>query len=221
VSKIQVLVDKAGGRIQIEARHPGSSGVFVGIGSYTSPSAKFIVSVPRRISVMARTGDGAIVVERIDGRLELRTDDGTIRATETSGELVAETGDGSITLDEVAGRIEVRTDDGSLRITGTPTVLRARSGDGTIVLRIRRGAKMTEDWMVATSDGSISAELPDDFNATIEADPGSDGRARSELALTSVSGGTHDARTLRGVLGAGGKNFVLRTGDGTIRLTKF
>lgn len=220
VSKIQLLADRSGNRIQIEARHPGGRTVFVGFGSFTSPSAKFIASIPRKTNLVVRSGDGSIRAERLDGRLELRTDDGSIHAIETSGELLAESGDGAIYLDDVAGRVEVRTGDGSLRIIGAPSVVRARSGDGSIVLRIRRGAVMAEDWTVATGDGSVSVELPDGFDADIEADPGSDGRARSDLALVNVTGGTREERTLRGRLGQGGRRFLLRTGDGTIRLTK-
>jgi len=221
VAKIEVIADQTGDRIQVEARHPGRPGVFVGIGSFTSPSARLIASVPRATHLVVRSGDGAVSVERVDGRLELRTADGSVRATETTGELLAETGDGSIQIDEVAGRVEARTSDGTIRISGTPGALRARSGDGSIVLRIRRGAVMTEDWMAATEDGSVSIELPEDFNAEIEADPGSDGRARSELTLVSASGGTRDERILRGRLGQGGRRLVLRTGDGTIRLMNY
>ena len=160
-------------------------------------------------------------MERVTGRLELRTSDGSIRALETAGELLAESGDGTIQLDEVGGRIEARTNDGSLRVTGTPASLRARSGDGSVVLRIRRGAVMSEDWLVTTEDGSVSVELPDGFNADIEADPGSDGRARSDLTLVNVSGGTRNERVLRGRLGQGGHRLLLRTGDGTIKLTNY
>jgi hypothetical protein len=80
---------------------------------------------------------------------------------------------------------------------------------------------VNEDWLVATGDGSISAELPDDLDAEIEADPGADGRTRSELALVDAKGGTHTERLLRGRLGEGGHLFQLRTGDGTIRLIKY
>jgi hypothetical protein len=221
VSKIQVLADRTGNRIQIEARYPSRDGVFVGLSNLLSPSAKFIVSVPRKTNLVVRTGDGSILVERVDGRLELRSNDGAIKARETGGDLLAESGDGSIQLEEISGRVEARTNDGSLRVSGTPGVVRARSGDGSIVLRIRRGAVMAEDWMVTTGDGSISVELPDGFNADIEADPGSDGRARSDLTLANASGGTRDARTLRGRLGQGGHRFLLRTSDGTIRLTNY
>jgi Putative adhesin len=220
VAKIEVVAERTGNRIQVEARKPGGSTVFTGFGSFISTSTRLIVSVPRKTNLVVRSGDGSIRVERIDGRVELRTADGSIRTIETAGELVAESGDGSIQLDDVSGRVEARTSDGSLRITGTPGMLRARSGDGSVVLRIHRGTVMLEDWMVATDDGSISAELPDGFNAMIEADPGADGRARSELTLIDIVGGDREHRVLRGRLGDGGRAFVLRTGDGSIRLLK-
>jgi hypothetical protein len=80
---------------------------------------------------------------------------------------------------------------------------------------------MLEDWMVATSDGSVTIELPDGFDAEIEAEPGSGDRVRNDLTLTSQTGGTRDSRTLKGTLGDGGKRLTLRTGDGTIRLTNY
>ncbi len=219
VSKIEVIADRTSNRIQIEARHP-SNRTF-SIGRFTSPSARFIVSVPRKTNLVVRSGDGAIVVERVAGRIELRTADGSIRTLETAGELLAETGDGTIQIEEVGGKVEARTSDGSLRVTGTPASLRARSGDGSVVLRIRRGTVMAEDWLVTTEDGSVSVELPEGFSADIEADPGSDGRARSDLTLVNVSGGTRSERVLRGRLGQGGHRLVLRTGDGKITLTNY
>ena len=90
-----------------------------------------------------------------------------------------------------------------------------------MVLRIRRGSVMSEDWVITTEDGSVSVELPEGFNADIEADPGSDGRARSDLTLVNVSGGTRNERVLRGRLGQGGHRLLLRTGDGTIKLTNY
>jgi hypothetical protein len=141
--------------------------------------------------------------------------------TETTGEVLAETSDGSIQLEDVSGRVEARTNDGSLRVSGTPSVVRARTGDGDIVLRVRNGAAMTEDWMIATNDGSITIELPDGFHAEIEADPSSDGRVRNDLTLSGQTGGTRETRALKGVLGEGGKRLTVRTGDGNIRLTNY
>jgi hypothetical protein len=220
VDKISVTAEQSGRKIQVDVRHSGTR-TFVGIGSFTSPSARLIVNAPHKITLDVRTADGSIVVERLDGKLALRTTDGRIRATEASGDLLVESGDGSLTIEDVSGRVEARTDDGTISVSGVPGAVRARSGDGSITLRIRRGAVMTEDWMVATTDGAISAELPEDFNAMIEAEPGSDSRARSDLTLADMVGGTREHRSLRGRLGTGGKTFILRTGDGSIRLTQY
>jgi hypothetical protein len=225
VSKITVTSEQKASKISIDVRHPGRT-TFVGIGHFTSPSAKLIVSVPRKCNIIARSGDGAIALERVEGSLDLRTDDGSIRVVESRGTLLAESRDGSMTLDDVNGHVEARTDDGAIRVSGTPSVLRVRTDDGAVTLRIRDGATMTDDWMVTTNDGSMTVELPKDFNAMINADPGSDGRVRSELALSNATGAGADTRrrergAMSGQLGAGGKLFTLRTGDGTIRLTNY
>jgi len=220
VSKIEVLSEQKGDWLQVEARHTLKK-QFVTFGVFHNPSARLIANVPRQTNLIIRTGDGSIVVERVDGKAEIRTADGSIRMTETTGEVLAETGDGSIQMEDVSGRVEARTNDGSLRLSGTPTVVRARTGDGSIVLRVRNGATMTEDWNIATNDGGITIELPDGFNAEIDADPSSDGRVRNDLTLADKTGGTRETRALKGVLGQGGKRLTVRTGDGSIRLTNY
>lgn len=225
VSKITVTSEQKGSKISIDVRHSGRTTI-VGIGRFTSPSARLIVSVPRKCNIVARSGDGSIALERVEGQLDLRTDDGSIRVVESRGDLLAESRDGSMTLDDVTGHVEARTNDGSVRVSGTPGVLKVRTGDGSVSLRIRDGAVMTDDWMVTTGDGSVTVELPKDFSAMIEADPGSDGRVRSELVLSDARGAGADGKrrergAMSGQLGSGGKRFTLRTGDGTIRLTNY
>jgi len=224
ISKVQVVADQSGPRISVDVRNSGRRN-FVGIGHFTSTSARLIVSLPRKSSVTARSNDGSILLERVDGKIDLRTDDGSIRVTESAGDLLAESGDGSLTLDDVTGNVEGRTRDGSIRVSGTPNVLRLRSGDGSISMRIRDNAQMADDWTVTTGDGSVTAELPKGFNALVNADPGSDGRVRSDLALTNATGAGADSKRTRGAvsgqLGAGGKQLTLRTGDGTIRITSY
>jgi hypothetical protein len=217
VSKIVVTAEQKGNQIEVVAKNPTSKPAF-GFGGFSSPTAKFIVNAPKKIDLFVHTGDGSILVERIDGKISLQSGDGSIKAIETAGELTAESGDGSIDVEDLAGTADVRTGDGSIRLSGAPVGLKARSGDGSIVLRIRSGAAMTDDWSVTTGDGSISVTLPDNFSADIEADPGSDGRAHSDLRLVNLTGGTEEKPVLRGRLGQGGHQFVLRTGDGTIRL---
>jgi hypothetical protein len=219
VAKIEILSEQKGDRLQVEARHTAKTGL--GWGVFHSPSARLIANVPRQTNLVVRTGDGNVIVERVNGKAEVRTGDGSIRMTQTTGNLLVETDDGSVTLEDVSGRVEARTGDGPIRLTGTPEVVRARSGDGSVLLRIRNGAVMADDWMVATGDGTITIELPDGFNAEIEADPSSDGRVRNDLSLAGLTGGTRESRPLRGTLGQGGRRLTVRTSDGSIRLTNY
>jgi len=133
VDRIQVTAEQKGDVITVDVRYSGSSR-YIGVGVFTSPTARLIVSAPRRVNVTARTGDGSVVVDRLDGRIEIKTMDGSVRATETSGTLLVESGDGSIRIEDVAGVVEARTDDGTVRVTGVPSSLRVRSGDGSVVL---------------------------------------------------------------------------------------
>jgi len=182
----------------------------------------FIVREEKRFAV---EGIAELTLQTFDGGVEVRGWDRPEVLVEIEMRAEDKEAVSKITvLAEQTGQkiqVEARTTDGTIRVSGIPGVVRARSGDGSIVLRIRRGAVMTEDWMVATNDGSISAELPDDFSGLIEAEPGSDSRARSDLKLEDQVGGTREQRSLRGRLGAGGKTMVLRTGDGSIRLTQY
>ncbi|MEI6245344.1 MAG: DUF4097 family beta strand repeat-containing protein [Acidobacteriota bacterium] len=225
VSKITVTAEQKGNHISVEALHTGRT-TMIGIGHFTSTSARLIVSVPRKINVTARTGDGSITLDRVEGKINLRSGDGSIKVLEGKGDLMVETGDGTLTLDDVAGHVEARTSDGSVRVSGTPGSLRVRTGDGSVSLRIRDGAQMTEDWMIDTGDGSVTAELPSNFNALIDADPGSDGRVHSDFTLTNTTGASLTGKSrehgpVSGQLGTGGKRLTLRTGDGTIRITNY
>lgn len=227
VSKIAVTAEQKGGQITVETRHSGRTGM-IGIGHFTSPSARLIISVPRKCNITARTGDGSITLDRVEGKLDLRTSDGSIKVIEGKGDLLVESGDGSLTLDDVSGHVEARTNDGTVRISGTPGSLRVRTGDGSVSLRIRNGAQMTDDWMIDTGDGSVVAELPSGFGAMIEADPGSDGRVYSDFTLSNTTGPAigpngkaRERGAVSGQLGTGGKRLTLRTHDSTIRITNY
>ena len=94
-----------------------------------------------------------------------------------------------------------------------------RTGDGTVTLVASAGSAATGDWTIATGDGSVTLELPDAFNADLDAHTG-DGRiAVEELTVSEVSGRMAKNR-LRGQLGSGGRSLRIRTGDGSITLRK-
>ncbi len=217
VEQLQVTATQQGNRIDVEVKKPSGDSVFFGIGHNMSPSAKFVVTMPKDGNVAAKSGDGSIRIEHVSGKLDLRTGDGSIRGTDVSGQMAINTGDGSVTLDGADGDVEVETGDGGVNIAGKLGVVRAHTGDGSVTFRAAPGSTMKDDWSITTGDGGVAVYLPSDFGAQLDAHTG-DGTIRSELDLNAGSDGQVSRRTVRGRVGAGGKVLKIRTGDGDIRL---
>jgi hypothetical protein len=218
VDALRVVTSQDGPRIEVEVKRPESES-FGGIGIYRTASARLIVSVPRKVNLVARSGDGSIRVDRVNGRIELRTADGAIRAAEVSGELILNTGDGSVSVTDAEGRLEVDTGDGGVTISGRLSGVKLRTGDGAITYRAEPESRMAENWDISTGDGSVTLYLPGDFGAEIDAHTG-DGTIRSELDVSGGGDPETRRRTLRGRIGAGGRSLRIRTGDGSIRLKR-
>ena len=219
VDALEVKSTQAGNRIELEVKRPRQES-FSGFGFHQSASARLIVSVPRQVNVVARSGDGSITIEGVSGRLELRTGDGGIRASEVGGELILDTGDGSITVEGARGSLELDTGDGGVNVSGRLTSVKLHTGDGSIVYRAEPGTEMSDNWEITTGDGGVTLYLPTGFGAEIDAHTG-DGSIRNDLDVSGASdSGDHDEnkRTLKGRLGTGGRQIRVRTGDGTIRL---
>ena len=218
VDALEVKSSQEGNRIELEVKRPRAEN-FSGFGFHQSASARLIVSVPREVNVIARSGDGSIKIERVNGRFELRTGDGSIRASDVDGELILDTGDGSVAVENARGRLQVDTGDGGVSVTGRLTSVKLHTGDGSIVYRAEPGSEMSDNWEITTGDGGVTLYLPPNFGAEIDAQTG-DGAIRSDLDISSAveSDRNESRRTLKGRLGPGGREIRVRTGDGTIRL---
>jgi hypothetical protein len=214
---IDVSVEQNGDSIRVEARRPSGVDGFLGFGVHAGASVRLTASVPRRSNLLARTGDGAIAVERLAGRVELRTGEGSIRGIDLEGEIAAHTGDGSIRLDDIAGAVDLTTGDGSIVAEGRIAALRAQTGDGSVSVRATAGSAMADDWDITTADGAVVVELPGEFEADLDAHTG-DGAIRSDASLETRVHGEIDRQNVRGRLGAGGKLLRIRSGDGSIHL---
>jgi len=216
---IEVRADQTGNRVQVEAKVPERDHAF-SFSWHRSRSARLIVSAPAASNIVAKSGDGSIDVERITGRVELRSGDGSIRGSGLHGDLRAHTGDGSIKLDDVNGALDVDTGDGSIAASGTFTSVRAKSGDGGVTIHAAAGSAPSADWDIVTGDGSVTLELPDGFNSELDAHTGDGGIRLRDVAVSNTTGEI-SKHTVRGTLGAGGKTVRLRTGDGSITLRRF
>ncbi len=202
----------------------------VTVGVHISPTARLRVAVPRNSNIQARSGDGSIRAEAIEGKLMLTTADGSVTGTRLGGDIQIRSGDGSIRLDNVTGAIDLETTDGSIGIDARPTVLKARTGDGSIRAQIEADTVMADNWDLTTSDGTVVLTLPGLFNAELDAET-SDGTVRSSHPLIEDASeerrdgeGSDERRErrrmLRSKLGDGGKVLRIRTGDGSIRIER-
>ncbi len=229
IDQMKVDVEQQGDRIVVRVSGPARAdfrGITVGM--HISPTARLRVAVPRATNLEARSGDGSIRVEALDGKLVLNTVDGSVTGVRVSGDIRIRTGDGSIKLDDVAGNLDLETEDGSIGIDAKPAALHAKTGDGTIRVTIDPDSAMAADWDLSTGDGSVILTLPSGFNAELDAET-SDGVVRSdhpllkELTAERREGEDGDERrerrrSLRTRMGEGGKILKVRTGDGTIRI---
>ncbi len=211
---IEVQSSQDGNRVTVEVKHPRGHDW-----SWFGPrSARLVVSVPQAANVRASSGDGAIRVSHVNGTITLRSGDGRIQASNSSGSVSASTGDGGIDLDGVDGAVEATTGDGRVRVSGKLTAVRARSGDGSIAIEARPGSATEADWDISSGDGAVTLQIPDDFNADLEAHTGDGSVHLNGVSVTST--GTVTRNTVRGRLGSGGRSVRVRTGDGSITLRR-
>lgn len=214
VDQIEVKASQSGNRITLEVHQPNESGAHFGFGG--SRSARLVASVPRQANIDVHSGDGSIAIERIAGKVRIDTGDGSLKATEMTGDLRAHTGDGSITLDRVDGRVDADTGDGSISANGKLEGVRLKTGDGSVRLRADGGSRMADDWDVHTGDGSVTIEVPDPFDAEVDAHTGG-----GSVSVRGVRvNGEVSRQTVRGQMGAGGRSLRVRTGDGSITFSR-
>jgi hypothetical protein len=231
LDEIKVDAQQQGDKIIVKITGPSRTlhrGVTIGM--HISPTARLRVAVPRSANINALSGDGSIRAEAIEGKLVLHTTDGSVSGARLGGDIQIRSGDGSIRLEHTTGKLDLETDDGSIGLEAKPTVLRVRTGDGSIRTTIEPDTVMSDNWDIATSDGSVVLTLPGLFNAEIDAET-SDGSVRTNHPLLDDrreerrEGEDGDERRerrriLRSKIGDGGKLLKIRTGDGTIRIDR-
>jgi hypothetical protein len=221
VKDIEVVTNQKGDTVSVEARRKDTGDQ----GSYSlgwhgiSRSARLVVSVPTGSNLIVRTGDGSIRVDHVDGRVELRSADGSVTGRDLSGDLVAHTEDGAIRLEDVDGRCDVTSDDGSIAVQGRLDGLKVRTEDGSVVVRAGAGSKISRDWNLSTGDGSMVLYVTEALGASLDAEA-QDGSVKLDSGLTFERDGDRSRHSLRGRLGVGGPRLMMRSGDGSIRLRR-
>ena len=157
-------------------------------------SVELEVYVPRNSVLSVSSADGRLRVDGVKGEITMHTGDGGIDVSEAGGRLRADTNDGRINIINFNGEVTAQTGDGRILLEGDFAALSARTGDGSISLVVPEGA---------------SAIIETDAETVV-----SDGMAVEEGA------GAGGGRLRRWKVGAGGRVYTLRTGDGQIILRR-
>ena len=208
-----------GNQIAIEAPNPPNRRSVVGFGSWQSESVNLTITTPRRVTLNARTGDGLIEAHDLQGTIDLNSGDGRIVASNLDGQVKMHTGDGSIDIDRAAGQVEADSGDGSIDIDGRLDELTVRTGDGPVRVDAADGSTMKSDWRITTGDGRIALRVPSGFNAAVDASTG-DGSVRVEGVSNAPGNGSEERSRVVGQLGTGGATLQLRSGDGSIEVSR-
>ena len=180
-------------------------------------SLRVEVHMPKDADLTATTGDGSVEAESINGNLDVHTGDGSIAVQGAKGDIRLRTGDGSIEGRDLDGRVDATTGDGSLNVEGRFDVLNIKTGDGSVTARAHSGSKVQSSWNIHTGDGSVDLDLPGEIQANLDVST-HDGHISLGFPVTVE--GTFSSSRISGKMNGGGSPIVVRTGDGSIHLSK-
>lgn len=231
---------RASGEVEIEG---GSGGDRVSIHAPSGgwmpwsggPSVELEVELPRNSRINARTGNGKIEAEGVEGELVLHAANGEIEVkgrpreayleTMNSGikfegehsEVVAKTLNGEIQLEGVTGDVEASTLNGQIRVEGDAiehATLRTMSGQIELDSSLAKGARVE----AKTYSGQVRLRLPSDTSARFDVQSFSGGiQSDFSSRLTDDEGGSGGWRH-----GPGRRlSFVIGDGDARISIESF
>lgn len=160
------------------------------------------------------TGSGDVEVRDASAAVELRTGSGDIRVRgRVGGSFRAHTGSGSVTAGDIKGEaVDVRTGSGGIRIAAVAADdVTLHTGSGSVRADL---ARAPSGLSVDTGSGSVELALPRDASADLDIRTGSGG-IRTEAPLQLL---WNERSHVRGRLGSGGPDYVIRTGSGSVSL---
>jgi DUF4097 and DUF4098 domain-containing protein YvlB len=211
---LQLNLTQNGDTVEIVAKTHGGS--FFNWGGRHS-SLRVEVHMPKDSDLDVTSSDGSVEADSVSGILHIQTGDGNINIRGGRGEIRLHTGDGAIEGRELDGRIDVTTGDGHVNIEGRFDSLNINTGDGSVTARARGGSKVESGWNIRTGDGSVDLEIPGDLQANIDAST-HDGHISLGIPVTVE--GSFSSSKVNGKMNGGGRPISVRTGDGSIHLSK-
>lgn len=167
--------------------------------------ARFVIHVPRKVNLdRVVSSNGKIEVRSVEGSENLRTSNGHINAEQVDGPIDASTSNGHITVTE--------------ELSSGRSPIHLRTSNGAIDVTTRR--PISSDLHASTSNGPITVHIPESTSARVRA-------STSNSAITTdfdvTSSGRIDKHHLEGSISGSRSDaplIDLSTSNGHIRLAK-
>lgn len=205
VSDIQLVANEANGVLHLGVQTPRKWN--------RHGNAHLRVRVPRGLEINVAANNGKVCIEGIRSHVSARSSNGSVRISDVVGDVDVTTSNATVCCHCVSGRLVARSSNGKIELDEHRGSVDASTSNGLI--RASLDEIGNDGIVLATSNGRIVLELPDQVDAEIDLRV-DNGVIRTLRQLETRSG--EDTGRLRGRIGQGGRPIKLRTSNGTISL---
>lgn len=176
-------------------------------------SVSLIVKVPRDLRVEVVASNGKVCVCGLRSALRTRSSNGSVTVCDVVGDVEIHTSNAKIDCRCTRGRLLARSSNGKVEVDDHCGSIDASTSNGLIKASLDDLGR--EGVLLATSNGRIVLELPDEVDAEVDLMV-DNGVIRNDRALDRATRESNGR--VRGVLGRGGTPVKLRTSNGSISL---
>jgi hypothetical protein len=145
--------------------------------------------------------------------LELHTHNGSVKTSNVDGNVNSSSHNGSITTENISGSINLSTHNGDINCSDFFGKVYARTHNGSISVDYYSDAFNAIDADIATHNGGIDIKTPDGLSVALDAST-HNGSIKTSIPVSVV--GEINKKSVRGKIGTGKGNLILRTHNGSI-----
>jgi hypothetical protein len=169
--------------------------------------------VPRGTALEIMASNGRVAVEGLRSAVTARSSNGSVELCDIVGDVEVATSNAKVCCCDTHGRLVARSSNGKIELEMHRGSVDASTSNGLI--RCSIGELGKDGCQLATSNGRIVLELPEDVDAEVDIRV-DNGVIRNDRELCKAA----RARSgqLRGKLGKGGASIRLRTSNGSVSL---
>jgi hypothetical protein len=170
------------------------------------------VRAPRGLRIDVVAANGRVCVAGLRSAVRCKSSNGTIRIEDVVGDISVSTSNAKVKTSCTCGRLRARSSNGKIELEDHRGSVDASTSNGMIHCGLDELG--SEGVILATSNGRISLDLPDEVDGDVDI------RVDNGVIRTSreVAGASSEERSgrVKGTLGRGGVPIRLRASNGTI-----